>query len=106
MCGLDQAFQFVGRNHGHIAPRAPAHHDDFAVVYSAIHERFELLACLAVGGFDGHVGLHLFGQDYCTRFDRAKKFQLRLAADEAGLAANEAAAQVGKLGVFAAAAGW
>ena len=54
MCRLHQALQLIGGNHRHRTPRAAAHQNHFAVVDRAIHQCLELLAGLAVGGFDGH----------------------------------------------------
>jgi hypothetical protein len=52
---LHQAFQLIGRNHGHIAPHTPAHDENLAVIHRTVHERFELLTRLAVAGFGGHM---------------------------------------------------
>jgi hypothetical protein len=62
--GLYQALQFVGCNHGDITTRATTHYDDLAVCDGTIHKRLELLAGLAVGGFDGH------------RFPRGRGFEI------------------------------
>lgn len=63
---LHQALQLIGGNQGNRTTRAAAHQNHFAVIDRTVHERLELLAGLAVGGFDGHGGFPLIGQRYCT----------------------------------------
>jgi hypothetical protein len=46
--------QFIGGDHGHRAAGPPPHHDNFAVIDRAIHQRLQMFPCLAVGSFDGH----------------------------------------------------
>jgi len=66
MRGLHQTLQFIGSNHGHIAPGATAHYDDLPVVDSAIHERLKLLSGFAIGSFNGDGGFFILGQGSCT----------------------------------------
>ncbi len=80
---LDKAFEFGGGNHGHVSTRTTTHHDHFAVFDRTIHQRFELLSCLAVSGFYGHdVPFNLYRkivQKHCTWTPWTRSLEYRCA---------------------------
>jgi hypothetical protein len=66
MGGFDDTFQLVSCDQRYVAACSATDYDHFTVFDYTVHERFELLTCLAVGYFNGH-GRLLIGKEKLYR---------------------------------------